>query len=134
MSMKQQSNMTQNQNTKLYKHTNKKRDKLDLQGKKQDARSKNQLQGHAYNLTCRGCGKADETQIHVMTECECLHENNSTKMETDELFDDTAGKIELQNTANKIKKIMERLKKSDAPPTQGRERLADAGICSTEID
>ena len=95
---------------------------------------KNNFRGMHSNLTCRGCGKTDETQIHVMTECECLHENNSTKVEIDELFDETAGINELQNTANKIKKIMERLKKSDAPPTQGRERLADAGICSTEID
>ena len=43
------------------------------------------------NLICRGCGKADETQTRVMIECECVHENNSTKVEIDELFDETAG-------------------------------------------
>jgi hypothetical protein len=51
------------------------------------------------NLTCRGCGKTDETQQHVLEKCETIHLTEKSKINQEELF--TEEQIELKKKAEK---------------------------------
>jgi hypothetical protein len=41
---------------------------------------KNNYRNKYRDLVCRGCGKQDETQQHVLEECETIHQNNTIQV------------------------------------------------------
>ena len=65
---------------------------------------KNNYRGKYTDLVCRGCGKKEETQQHILEECEGIHENNNTKTTMDDIFTEDIEK--LKNTVKKINKII----------------------------
>ena len=52
------------------------------------------------NLTCRACGLADETQNHAMEECLKLHQNDTTKVTPEMIFNQDTN--QLNQTAHQI--------------------------------
>ena len=80
---------------------------------------KNNFRGKYANLTCRGCSQNKETQNHVLAECQGIHKDNTTKIEIEEIFDDTNDASQLKITATKIKNVIQELNKSDAPSPEG---------------
>ena len=65
------------------------------------------------DTTCRGCGQQEETQDHVLNECNKIHKDNSTKTPLDELFDNTLTKEKLTQLAKKINTTEEAINNTD---------------------
>ena len=61
------------------------------------------------NKECRACGTEEETQQHVLQNCQELHVHTSTKVINDDIFNEEPN--ELRTTANKINKTMERFER-----------------------
>ena len=76
---------------------------------------KNYPSKYKNNLTCRGCGKTDETQQHVLQECPAFHNDETNKIYTDELFDDNHNTQELQGMAKKLRDIEEKINSYKKP-------------------
>ena len=79
---------------------------------------KNNFRGKHRDNICRGCGESDETQNHVLNECNIIHNNNASKVTQDEIF--TNNTEELKNTAQKIKIIMEKIKEWSEARNRGQ--------------
>ena len=75
---------------------------------------KNNYRGKYPNLVCRGCGKEDETQTHVLDECSTTTEQGILKVDNTQIFSEDTEV--LKEAARKITKIMENLEKQDAAP------------------
>ena len=45
------------------------------------------------NLSCRACGQAEETQDHVLSRCQIIHNDNRNKVASDEFFEDDPDKL-----------------------------------------
>ena len=60
------------------------------------------------NMTCRACGLSDETQTHVLEECLEIHRDDTTKVSTNEIFNNDI----LKHTAMYIARIMEVIEKA----------------------
>ena len=58
--------------------------------------------------TCRGCGRLNETQQHILTNCKQIHEQDNTKVGLNKIFQGTTK--EIKSTANKIIRIIEKKK------------------------
>lgn len=56
------------------------------------------------NTTCRMCKSQEETQQHILNECQALHTDNTTKIDPKDLF--TQNKHSLNEIAIKIEKIL----------------------------
>ena len=68
---------------------------------------KNNFRNKHPNNTCRACAKSDETQEHVLSECQSIHQDDSSKVEETELTsDDTEA---LKRVSQKIELIMAKL-------------------------
>ena len=65
---------------------------------------KNNFRGMYTNLTCRGCGKTDETQQHVLEKCETIHLTEKSKINQEEIFAEEPN--ELKKTAEEKPYIM----------------------------
>jgi hypothetical protein len=61
------------------------------------------------NIICRACKTEDETQSHILTECEIIHPSDNDKIPDDELFDENPQN--LRKTAGKLNRIMQKLEK-----------------------
>ncbi len=83
----------------------------------------NYRQKYAYDLRCRACGLQIETQNHILTECEELHKEGNTKIQMNEIFKEDT--IELQETANKLIKTIEKLQNINQ--TSGAPQSQEAG-------
>ena len=60
------------------------------------------------NLKCRYCNNTEiETQEHILNECEGIHNNDTTKVTNEELFEQYGPNT--RNTANKIIKIQDKM-------------------------
>ena len=68
---------------------------------------KNNYRNKYRDLVCRGCGKYDETQQHILEECETIHQNKTTQVTTSNIFTEDTEK--LKETAKKIKTIITQL-------------------------
>ena len=66
----------------------------------------NYKNGHR-NLKCRVCVEKPETQQHILTECEKLHPDASTKATSDNLF--TEDPETLKKTALKIDLLIKKV-------------------------
>ena len=66
---------------------------------------KNNFRGMYRDLKCRACNKKDETQEHILSECQTIHKDNDTKVTKESLFSKEVK--ELKVTANKVTKIMD---------------------------
>ena len=55
---------------------------------------------------CRGCGKEEETQQHILEECSNIHKQENTKVTKEDIFTEE----KLKNTAKRINEIMTKLK------------------------
>ena len=64
------------------------------------------------NMKCRACGLFDETQIHVMNQCQKLHTDNSTKVFNAEINHQC--NVIVKDAVEKIQDIIQKLEK--APP------------------
>ena len=71
---------------------------------------KNNFRGKHNDNICRGCGTTEETQEHVMSECTGIHNNQESKVQIQEIFDENTE--QLKGKAEKIDYIMTRLTKS----------------------
>ena len=60
------------------------------------------------NLKCRACKEAEETQLHVLQECDILHVDETTKIKYDDIFEDEDIPT-LRTTAIRIRETIERL-------------------------
>ncbi len=69
---------------------------------------KNNFRGKYRDTTCRLCKEHTENQEHVLTECHNIHKDNTTKVHTNDIFEEDPTK--LKETANKIYKISKILK------------------------
>ena len=68
---------------------------------------KNNFRNKHPNNTCRACAKSNETQEHVLSECQSIHQDDSSKVEETELTsDDTEA---LKRVSQKIELIMAKL-------------------------
>jgi hypothetical protein len=65
---------------------------------------KNNFRGKYNDNKCRGCGKEDETQQHVLEECEGIAAKIKGKVTKEEIFNEDTEP--LKKTAHKIKEIM----------------------------
>ena len=70
------------------------------------------------NLMCRGCGKEEETQLHVLQECKVIHTDETTKIYQQDLFDNSKETTKLQEMANKLIKIEEQINKDPQQDTE----------------
>ena len=70
---------------------------------------KNNFRGKYKDNICRGCGTT-ETQEHVLNECTGIHNNQESKVQLQEIFDENTE--QLKGKAEKIDHIMARLTKS----------------------
>ena len=61
------------------------------------------------NIICRACKTENETQSHILTECEMIHPNDNDKIPEDELFDENPKN--LRKTAGKLNRIIQKLEK-----------------------
>ena len=68
----------------------------------------NYKNGHQ-NLTCRLCGADEESQNHILEECQVIHPDETNKVSRHQLFNDNTDALRL--TAQKIDKILEKLGK-----------------------
>ncbi len=68
---------------------------------------KNNFRGKYLNNKCRGCGKEDETQRHVLEECEEIRKKSGVAVTNEEIFEEEAEL--LKEVSKKIMKIMERI-------------------------
>ena len=66
----------------------------------------NYKNGHQ-NLTCRLCGIPEESQTHILEECQVMHPDESNKVSKHQLFSEDTDALRL--TAGKVDKILERL-------------------------
>ena len=73
---------------------------------------KNNFRGKYNNLRCRGCGTEDETQEHILNECNKIHNDQQTKVTNDCIFDENPNR--LKRVAFKIDNIMKKLLQSEA--------------------
>ena len=81
---------------------------------------KNNFRGKYRDMKCRGCKGAEETQNHVLQECESIHNDETTKVRESEYFSDD---IEiLKVAASNIRLIQERIGQSDVPSVDQRVR------------
>ena len=60
------------------------------------------------------CNTEPESQEHVLQECEILHLENSTKVTTNQIFEENTDK--LRKTATIIQSVMEKLTKQTTTP------------------
>ena len=68
---------------------------------------KNNFRNKYANLTCRACKVSNETQEHVLNECQILHTNDMLKVSSREI---AAEDLEtLREASGKIEKIMTKL-------------------------
>ena len=68
---------------------------------------KNNFRNKYRTLKCRKCEEETETQEHIMNECTGIHKDNTTKVKTEDLFNDDL--INIKNQAAKIQEIMKKL-------------------------
>ncbi len=76
------------------------------------------------DLRCRACGQETENQLHVLTECQVLHQDNTNRITEADIFTEDPQK--LKETATKIDKIM-RLINADLPEPNPGGAPADLG-------
>ena len=69
---------------------------------------KNNFRNKYPDITCRACGKDEETQEHVLETCQTLHKNPSNLVTKIDIFEETTSA--LQVTAQKIRNTLEKLK------------------------
>ena len=67
------------------------------------------------NKMCRMCNTETETQEHVLQDCKTLHPDNTTKITTNQIFEENTDK--LRNTATQIQSIIEQLTAQKTPQT-----------------
>ena len=65
---------------------------------------KNNFRNMYDNLTCRLCKKTEETQEHIMEECEVIHRDESLKTTREQVF--TTDPSKLKEVVKKIEKVM----------------------------
>ena len=65
---------------------------------------KNNFKNMYDNLTCRMCNKMEETQEHIMEECEVIHRDESLKTTREQVF--TTDPSKLKEVVKKIDKVM----------------------------
>ena len=58
---------------------------------------------------CRACGQKEETQQHILEECQNLHTDQSQKTREEEIFSEDTKT--LKNTDMKITKTIDKLEK-----------------------
>ena len=80
---------------------------------------KNNFRGKYNNITCRGCGEANETQEHVLNECKSIHQSENTRVEQKDIFSNNI--TTLTKTAESIDDIMELIRKSEVLPLNGTQ-------------
>ncbi len=68
---------------------------------------KNNFRNKYADLICRACGLKDETQEHVMNECQEIHKNNSGTVSLEDIFQQDPKK--LAKTLEKIIRIVTQL-------------------------
>ena len=68
---------------------------------------KNNYRGKYENNICRMCGVEEETQDHVLNTCKIIHECETLRTPTSDLFENNIAK--LRQTAIKISTIMQKL-------------------------
>ena len=59
------------------------------------------------DLTCRLCKMGEETQSHILEECQAMHPNNSNKVPKHQLFNEDTDA--LRQIAKKLESITEKL-------------------------
>ena len=59
----------------------------------------------------RMCDEENETQDHILAECQGIHEDETTKVTTSDIFKEDIDTLKAQ--ARKIENIMEKLKNTD---------------------
>ena len=75
---------------------------------------KNNFRNKYANSTCRACKVTNETQEHVLNECQILHPNETTKVSNQELaMEDPEVLI---NVSKKIEKLMTKLEENGRAP------------------
>jgi hypothetical protein len=79
---------------------------------------KNNFRGKHQNNVCRGCGNQNETQEHILEECNQIHPNEDCKVKKEEIFDEAPQK--LKEIAKKINSTMEKLKQTSVVPGQAQ--------------
>ena len=62
------------------------------------------------DLTCRMCSKTQETQKHILEECEIIHTTETNKIQKEELFSEDIS--HLRTVAQKIENIMELMERN----------------------
>jgi len=71
---------------------------------------KNNYRNMYINVICRGCGKEEETQQHILQECNGLHKTEETKVTKEDIFTENTETLKI--TAKKTKNIMTKLQKA----------------------
>ena len=71
---------------------------------------KNKTKGR-FEFQCRACNQHDETQPHILEECESIHLTEDTKVTTSDLFSENPAN--LKTVVGKIKNIMTKLESTD---------------------
>ena len=77
---------------------------------------KNNFRGAHSDDTCRFCNNAIETQEHILNECTTVHNDNTTKVTSEDIF---ATNSTIQSTkliAKKLETILEQIEKLDPKP------------------
>ena len=54
---------------------------------------KNNFRGKYNDHICRGCGTTEETQEHVLSKCTGIHNNQESKVQLQEIFDENTEKL-----------------------------------------
>ena len=68
---------------------------------------KNNFRNKHLSITCRACEKSNETQEHVLNECQSIHQDDSSKVKESEL---TSNDTEtLKRVSKKVELIMAKL-------------------------
>ncbi len=81
------------------------------------------------NLTCRACGLAEETQIHIMQECTKLHQNDTNKVTQEMIFSENT--TQLSQTAQRIQttmNLLETFSKPSGVPLQSDRRALTPSV------
>jgi len=75
---------------------------------------KNNFRNKYPDLVCRGCGKHDETQQHILEKCETIHVNEETRITNNDIFTEDTDK--LKKTAKIINKIITKIDNTSIAP------------------
>ena len=70
---------------------------------------KNNFRGKYKDTKCRKCTETIESQEHVLETCTGIHDDDTTKINTNDIFD--SNPTNLKTTAKQLTKILEKLNK-----------------------